>query len=201
MKRGRNPLFSPRWTRFRTLTKTHFCPSLRGWKLFSLWLRNRTGTGNRNRRKRFSRNRSGTGTAGTVFQEPKPEQEPSFLLHCTETQKKPFSRRTARTKNQNRSNRSTPKPQPSRTEPRPPCLSGRHRIASVFALCERIAEDFRSENAHRQDFYIASHRHSVFTTHHRSHRIAARIARYGPLSSLLFSKKGPEAAPAKDRIT
>ena len=37
--------------------------------------------------------------------------------------------------------------------------ASRHRIASVFASWERIAEDFRSENAHRQDFCIASHRH------------------------------------------
>ena len=37
--------------------------------------------------------------------------------------------------------------------------ASRHRIASVFASWECIAEDFRSENAHRQDFCIASHRH------------------------------------------
>ena len=36
--------------------------------------------------------------------------------------------------------------------------ASRHRIASVFASWECIAEDFRSENAHRQDFCIASHR-------------------------------------------
>ena len=32
----------------------------------------------------------GTGTAGTVFQEPKPEPEPSSLLNCTETHKTPL---------------------------------------------------------------------------------------------------------------
>ena len=52
----------------------------------------------------------GTGTAGTVFQEPKPEPEPSFLLNCTETPKIPFSRGTAGTENRNRSNRPIPKP-------------------------------------------------------------------------------------------
>ena len=59
--------------------------------------------------------------------------------------------------------------------------ASRHRIGSAFASWERITEDFRSENAHRQDFCIASHRHIVFSTHRRSHRIAPRIARYGPL--------------------
>ena len=34
--------------------------------------------------------------------------------------------------------------------------ASRHRIASVFASWERIAEDFRSENVHRQDFCVAS---------------------------------------------
>ena len=63
-------------------------------------------------------------------------------------------------------------------------LSGRHRGIASLVLShrgKRIAEDFRSENAHRQDFCIASRRHSVFSTHCRSHRIAPRIARYGPL--------------------
>ena len=45
-------------------------------------------------------------------------------------------------------------------------LSGRHRGASIFASWERIAEDFRSENAHCQDFCIASHRH--FRVQHAS---------------------------------
>ena len=49
--------------------------------------------------------------------------------------------------------------------------ASRHRIASVFASWEGIAEDFRSENAHRQDFCIPSHRRFLFSTH-RSHRIA-----------------------------
>ena len=51
----------------------------------------------------------GTGTAGTVFQEPKPEPEPSSLLNCTETHKNPLLRGTAGTENRNRSNRSIPK--------------------------------------------------------------------------------------------
>ena len=59
--------------------------------------------------------------------------------------------------------------------------ASRHRIASLFASSDRIAEDFRSDNTHRQDFCIASHRRFVFSTHRRSHRIAPRIARYGPL--------------------
>ena len=54
--------------------------------------------------------------------------------------------------------------------------ASRHRIASVFATWERIAEDFRSENAHRQDFCIASHRH--FRVYHAppltSHRCPLR---------------------------
>ena len=58
--------------------------------------------------------------------------------------------------------------------------ASRHRIASVFASWERIAEDFRSENA-SPGFCIASHRHVVFRTHRCSHRIAPRIARYEPL--------------------
>ena len=36
--------------------------------------------------------------------------------------------------------------------------TSRHRIASVFASWGRIAKDFHSENAHRQDYRIASHR-------------------------------------------
>ena len=36
--------------------------------------------------------------------------------------------------------------------------ASRHRIASVFPSWGGIAEDFRSENAHRQDFCSASHR-------------------------------------------
>ena len=61
-----------------------------------------------------------TGTAGTVFQEPKPE--PSSLLNCTETHKIPLLRGTTGTENRNRSNRSIPKLFPNRTEPGPPCL-------------------------------------------------------------------------------
>ena len=52
----------------------------------------------------------GTGSAGTVFQEPKPELEPSSVVNCTETHKNPLLRGTARTENRNRSNRSIPKP-------------------------------------------------------------------------------------------
>ena len=46
---------------------------------------------------------------GTVFQEPKPEPEPSSLLNCTETQKNP-SLEEPGTENRNHSNRSIPKP-------------------------------------------------------------------------------------------
>ena len=53
---------------------------------------------------------SGTGTAGTGFQEPKPEPEPSLSAKLCWGQKSPFSRGNAGTENQNRSNRSTPKP-------------------------------------------------------------------------------------------
>ena len=63
-------------------------------------------------------------------------------------------------------------------------LSGRHRgIASLVfshhAMTQRI-----SATRVRIARISASHRIpiSVFTTHRRSHRIAARIARYGPLS-------------------
>ena len=56
--------------------------------VFSGWLRNRTGTGNQNRRNRFPKTESGTGTAGTVFQEPKPNQNRAFLLNCNETHRK-----------------------------------------------------------------------------------------------------------------
>ena len=45
------------------------------------WLRNRTGTGNRNHRTVFPGTESGTGTVGTVFQELKPEPEPSVKLY------------------------------------------------------------------------------------------------------------------------
>ena len=45
----------------------------------------------------FPETESGTGTAGTVFQEPKPEPEPSFpAINCTETQKKTFLQRNRR---------------------------------------------------------------------------------------------------------
>ena len=70
--------------------------------------------------------------------------------------------------------------------PPPEWPASRHRIASAFASWERIAEDFRSENAHRQHFCIASHRHFVFSMHRRSHRIAPRIARYGPSWGPIF---------------
>ena len=56
-------------------------------------------------------------TAGTVFQEPKPEPEPSSVLNCTETHKNPLFRGTARTENRNRSNRSIlTVTEPNRTE-------------------------------------------------------------------------------------
>ena len=62
----------------------------------------------------FPETESGTGTAGTVFQEPKPEPEPSFpvknVLKHRKKKKRPFCRGTAGTENRNRSNRSTPKP-------------------------------------------------------------------------------------------
>ena len=59
---------------------------------------------------------SGTGTAGTVFQEPKPEPEPSFpVKNVLKHRKALFCRGTAGTENRNRSNRSTPKRQPNRT--------------------------------------------------------------------------------------
>ena len=64
---------------------------------FSGWLRNRTGTGKRNRRNLFFRNRNiGTGTAGTVFQEPKPEPEPCLSVKPVLKQKNPFSKTNRR---------------------------------------------------------------------------------------------------------
>ena len=74
--------------------------------------------------------------------------------------------------------------------------ASRHRIASVFASWGRIAEDFRSETSIARIF--APHRiaTSVFSTRRRhSHRIAARVARCGPLRLslqlwLMMSDKG-----------
>ena len=57
---------------------------------------------------KFAGTERGTGTAGTVFQDPKPEPEPSSLWNCTETHKTPLLRGTAGTENRNRSNRSIP---------------------------------------------------------------------------------------------
>ena len=73
--------------------------------------RNRTGTVGTV----FPGTERGTGTAATVLQEPKPEPEPSSLLHCPETHKNPLLRGTAGTENRNRSNRSIPKPCLNRT--------------------------------------------------------------------------------------
>ena len=87
----------------------------------------------------------------------------------------------------------------SKSQPEWP--ASQHRIASVFASWERLAEDFRSENAHRHDF--ASHRIAIsrFTPHRRSHRIAARIARYGPLRSQRNSPPGPAANLLCSKLT
>ena len=49
--------------------------------------------------------------------------------------------------------------------------ASRHRIASVFASWGRIAEDFRSENAHRQNF--ASHRIAFLCLAHVATHIAS----------------------------
>ena len=70
--------------------------------------------------------------------------------------------------------------------------ASRHRIASVFASWERIGDSQRIFAARTRIARIfASHDDhriaiSVLSTHHRSHRIAARIARYGPLSSCIW---------------
>ena len=79
--------------------------------------------------------------------------------------------------------------------------ASRHRIASVFASWERIAEDFRSENPHRQGFCIASHRHlraypaPPLTSHRCPHRaIWATQHRIGanPEKSDLVNFQGPD---------
>ena len=73
---------------------------------------------NRNRRNRFPETESGTGTAGTIFQEPKPERNRPSLLNCTETQKKkekPFAEEPPEPKTETA--RTLPPPNRSRTEP------------------------------------------------------------------------------------
>ena len=88
-------------------------------------------------------------------------------------------------------------------------LSGRHRgIASLvfFASWERIAEDFCGENAHRQDFCIASHRHfraypaPPLTSHRCPHRAiwATQVPR-SKLDSCYWSWKPGGAFPGTER--
>ena len=67
-------------------------------------------------------------------------------------------------------------------------LSGRHRgIASLVFLHRGTASQRISAARMRIARIFASHRIAIsgFTPHRRSHRIAARIARYGPLRSHL----------------
>ena len=59
----------------------------------------------------FPETGSGTGTAGTVFQEPKPESEPSFSVKTVlKHAQNPFQRRTVGADNRNRSNRPVQEP-------------------------------------------------------------------------------------------
>ena len=59
----------------------------------------------------FPETGSGTGTTGTVFQEPKPESEPSFSVKTVlKHAQNPFQRRTVGTDNRNCSNRPVQEP-------------------------------------------------------------------------------------------
>ena len=66
---------------------------------------------------------------------------------------------------------------------------GRHRgIASlVFSHRGSASQRISAARTRIQDFCIASHRRFVFSTHRCSHRIASRIARYGPLRSRIIT--------------
>ena len=70
-----------------------------------------------------------------------------------------------------------------------PKLSGRHRGIASLVFSHRGSASQRISAARTRIARIfASHciAFSAFSTHHRSHRIAARIARYGPLRAETF---------------